>query len=335
MRRWWLLAGAALAFLLCLPLMMVVGLGGMANVAAACSPQPPSVKLTGVSAVQSANAVTIAAAGSQMVVPPAAVVIALAVGVTESGLRNLANTTVPASLLLPHQGVGSDHDSVGVFQQRPNWGTLAARMDVFQSAGKFYTRLLAVPGWQSMPLTVAAQAVQGSANPGAYAQAETLARSLAAQLVGTALGGVCGTQPTATGAAAVAIAHAKLALGTMYQFGGSCTDPLSPDPALHCDCSSLVQQAWLAAGVHLPRTSELQYQASNVHLIAGASPTNLTNVPPGALLFYALGEQIAGLPGHIALYLGGGKLIEASQKGQPVAIRPVYQQTWVAAGMVA
>lgn len=83
-------------------------------------------------------------------------------------------------LALPHEAVGSDHGSVGVFQQQwPWWGTLADLMDPTKSAGKFYESLLEVPGWQSLPVTVAAQRVQRSAYPDAYADDEALARQLA------------------------------------------------------------------------------------------------------------------------------------------------------------
>ncbi|WP_275407969.1 hypothetical protein [Actinoplanes regularis] len=87
--------------------------------------------------------------------------IALAVAMQESGLRNL-----------PYLGDANDHDSIGVFQQRPSqgWGTPEQLADPAYQAGKFYDKLKTIPGWQRMPLTEAAQAVQGSAYPGAYAK---------------------------------------------------------------------------------------------------------------------------------------------------------------------
>ena len=60
---------------------------------------------------------------------------------------------------------GGDHDSVGLFQQRASWGTLAERMDPTASTRLFVTRLLAVPAWQTMAPGVAAQIVQRSAYP--------------------------------------------------------------------------------------------------------------------------------------------------------------------------
>jgi len=114
-------------------------------------------------------------------------VVALATAMQESGLRNL-----------PDLGDDNDHDSIGVFQQRPSqgWGTPEELADPAYQAGRFYDKLLAVPGWQGMPLTQAAQAVQQSAYPDAYAQWTDEAVSLAEHLAGTDI--MPTTTPTAT-----------------------------------------------------------------------------------------------------------------------------------------
>jgi hypothetical protein len=98
--------------------------------------------------------------------------IAVAVAMQESRLRNL-----------PHLGNANDHDSIGVFQQRPSqgWGTPEQLADPAYQAGKFYDKLKTVPGWQTMPLTEAAQAVQISAYPEAYAKWTTAAMSIVEQ----------------------------------------------------------------------------------------------------------------------------------------------------------
>jgi hypothetical protein len=87
----------------------------------------------------------------------------------ESGMRNLANPNVPESLRIPNEGMGHDHQSVGIFQQQPWWGAIAELMNPRISAQKFYAALLKVGGWQQMAPTVAAQSVQRSAFPDAYA----------------------------------------------------------------------------------------------------------------------------------------------------------------------
>ncbi len=115
------------------------------------------------------NGKAIIAAALRMNIPEKGIIVALATALQESGLRNLANPNVPESLRLPNEGTGQDHLSVGIFQQQPWWGSLAELMNPFMAATKFYSALLKVGGWQDMAPTVAAQAVQGSAYPDAYA----------------------------------------------------------------------------------------------------------------------------------------------------------------------
>src|SRR5690606_24070497 len=95
--------------------------------------------------------------------------IGVATALVESELRMYANRNVPESLSLPHDAVGSDHDSVGLFQQRGNgaWGSVADRMDAYRSAGMFFSAMKKFP-WESMDPGAAAQKVQASAYPGKY-----------------------------------------------------------------------------------------------------------------------------------------------------------------------
>ncbi|HTJ39135.1 MAG TPA: hypothetical protein VL738_38410 [Dactylosporangium sp.] len=124
------------------------------------------------------NAVTIIQVGQQQNLPQRAFVVAIATALQESHLHNLANSNVPASLNLPNEGVGSDHDSVGLFQQRPNWGTVEQLMNPAGAASRFYAALVQVSGWQQMAVTVAAQTVQVSAYPDAYAKWQSLAEQI-------------------------------------------------------------------------------------------------------------------------------------------------------------
>ncbi|MFI6762342.1 hypothetical protein ACIBF5_24725 [Micromonospora sp. NPDC050417] len=93
-------------------------------------------------------------------------VIAVATSMQESKLENLG-----------HLGDMNDHDSLGLFQQRPSsgWGTPAQITDPTYAATAFLSNLKQVDGWQDLPLTVAAQKVQVSAFPDAYAQWENQA----------------------------------------------------------------------------------------------------------------------------------------------------------------
>jgi murein DD-endopeptidase MepM/ murein hydrolase activator NlpD len=124
---------------------------------------------------QLGNGTTIVEVGVRMEIPPRAWVIAVATAMQESGLRNLNY---------------GDRDSLGLFQQRPSmgWGTPEQIMDPEYASTKFYERLLQVQNWQQLSLTVAAQAVQRSAYPDAYARHEPLAVAV----VNTVAGGAAG-----------------------------------------------------------------------------------------------------------------------------------------------
>ncbi|GAA2896795.1 hypothetical protein Acy02nite_81070 [Actinoplanes cyaneus] len=126
---------------------------------------------------QMANAATIAAVGVRKDMPEQAVVVALATALQESKLENLD---------------GGDRDSVGLFQQRPSkgWGTVEQIKDPRYAAGKFYTALKKVKGWQNMRVTDAAQKVQRSAYPNAYEKWADEAKVLAGALLGEATGAV-------------------------------------------------------------------------------------------------------------------------------------------------
>ncbi|MBE8472412.1 heavy metal transporter [Streptomyces justiciae] len=120
---------------------------------------------------QAVNAATITAVGTGRGLPERAVAIALATSIQESGLRNITH---------------GDRDSLGLFQQRPSqgWGTEKQIMDPAYAAGKFYEHLVKVSGYTKMPLTEAAQRVQRSGYPEAYAKHEPDATLLAAALTG-------------------------------------------------------------------------------------------------------------------------------------------------------
>jgi hypothetical protein len=126
---------------------------------------------------QLANAKAIVEAGKAMNLPPRAWEIAVATSLQESNLHNLGNL-----------GANNDHDSLGLFQQRTGtggWGTADQIMDPHHAASSFYQRLVQVSGWDSMPLTKAAQKVQVSAYPQAYAKHEAQAGDMIDALYGT------------------------------------------------------------------------------------------------------------------------------------------------------
>ncbi|MFK0121636.1 C40 family peptidase [Streptomyces sp. NPDC090994] len=282
------------------------------------------------------HAQTIVATGISLDVPRRGQIVALATALQESRLRNLTY---------------GDRDSLGLFQQRPSqgWGTADQIRDPVYASEQFYTALLKVSGWQQMTVTQAAQAVQRSAYPDAYAQWEPLAtalqKAIAATLPTTVAsatgtdteepatssgcsvtedGSSFGTIPEGTvpdgyeipastdPKARTAILWAMNQLGTMYQWGGSCTNPHGPDPMGRCDCSSLMQQAYKHAGITLTRTTYTQ--------VSEGKAVSLKALEPGDLLFSG---GSAASPEHVGMYIGEGLVIEAPRTGKPVRITPL------------
>jgi len=135
----------------------------------------PGTTYDSLSEDQKQNARTIIGVGKGAGVPEYGWVIALATSMQESTLLNIDY---------------GDRDSLGLFQQRPSqgWGTESQIMDPVLSSKAFYgvaahtpnPGLLDISGWQSMTVTQAAQAVQRSCCPDAYAKWETLARDIVA-----------------------------------------------------------------------------------------------------------------------------------------------------------
>lgn len=126
---------------------------------------------------QAENASIIAGVAIRRGLPARAVTIALATAYQESGLRNLDY---------------GDRDSLGLFQQRPSqgWGTPDQIRDPHYASGAFYDALVKVRGYQTMAVTVAAQRVQRSGFPNAYADHESDARMLASALTGQSPAGL-------------------------------------------------------------------------------------------------------------------------------------------------
>jgi len=129
-------------------------------------------------AAQVSNARIVVAVAAQLELPPRAANIAVATAMQESSLRNLP---------------GGDRDSAGLFQQRPSqdWGSYPEVTDPVRASTVFYRRLAEVPDWESLPLAAAAQAVQRSAHPNAYARWETFATDLVSRLSGGVLTDTC------------------------------------------------------------------------------------------------------------------------------------------------
>jgi len=120
---------------------------------------------------QAQNAALASAVATRRGLPARAVTIGIATALQESRLENIDY---------------GDRDSVGLYQQRPSqgWGTVEQIMDPVYSTTKFFEGLEKVAGYEDMAVTEAAQAVQRSAFPDAYAQHEVRARAWASALTG-------------------------------------------------------------------------------------------------------------------------------------------------------
>ncbi len=109
--------------------------------------------------------------------------------------------------------------------------------------------------------------------------------------------------PSAGGAGAAAVAAAESQIGVPYVWGGE-------SPGVGFDCSGLTAWAWGQAGVSLPHFSGAQ--------MADSTPVPISDLQPGDLLFYGPGGGT-----HVAMYIGGGQMIEAPYTGASVWITGV------------
>jgi cell wall-associated NlpC family hydrolase len=111
-----------------------------------------------------------------------------------------------------------------------------------------------------------------------------------------------------------AIAFAESKLGLPYQWGG--TGPLY-------DCSGLTQAAYAAAGVQLSRTSREQYW--------NGPKVALAHLQPGDLVFYADDVTDPSTIGHLGLYVGGGRMIEAARTGTVIRYASIDRPGFIGA----
>ncbi|PVU84436.1 NlpC/P60 family protein (plasmid) [Cellulomonas sp. WB94] len=264
---------------------------------------------------QAGNAQVIVAAGQQRDVPARGLVVALMTAMQESGLRNLDY---------------GDRDSLGLFQQRPSmgWGTPDEVRDPAHAAAAFFggpaspvgnRGLLDVAGWEAMPLAQAAQAVQRSAFPDAYAKWETSAWTWLASIVNDPPGSVAVGCGPSSPSARVAITAAGRWLGTPYAWaGGDLNGPTygtgTGAGTVGFDCSGLTRYAWAQAGILLPRTSRDQWTVPGARVLA------IAQLQPGDLVFFATDISDPTTIFHVAISLGGDTIIEAPETGDVVKV---------------
>ena len=348
------LAGPLAAVAVLVLVFGVTVVGGVldANAAQLSAPVCASTgSVSGLTDAQAQNARTVVAVAVGRAGARAAL-IALMVGLAESHLLVLSNSTVTAGQGLPFQGVGSDHDSLGIFQQRAGWGSAAQRMDPVVSTNLFLDALTSSPAWASTDPWAAAQTTQRSAfdghptaanhfSPvygGNYLAQFDRASSILKAVVGSSSTAVCGASladppsgptdafglpvgygmPTSSSLAAQsAIAVALAQRGKPYVWG-------AVGPASY-DCSGLMLRAWSFAGIQLHRTTQQQVSDGTGVSIAGIAPGDLVLVPGS--------DGSLAAPGHVGMYIGSGLVIHAPHTGD--VVRVVALTSFIADGLSA
>jgi cell wall-associated NlpC family hydrolase len=296
---------------------------GSASISIGSDSQGPA----GLSARQSAVAGQYISVGKQLGVPRDGQIIAIMMALQESSLRVLANSNVPASLRFPHDGVGSDHDSLGTAQQRPaaGWGTIEQLMDPAYNVRAFYggprgpnqgspRGLLDIQGWQFMRKGQAAQAVQVSAFPELYARWESEASAIVDALDGGAAATACIESASAL---PPSLQHGHLSqirkdilrftqagLGGRYVCGTAFKA---------WDCSGYVQWIYRQAGINLPRVEQWRVgertrtpQRGDLVVQNAQGPNNW---------------------GHVGIYAGDGMMYSALNPAVGTLLHPIAWNT--------
>ncbi|MEU4658774.1 NlpC/P60 family protein [Streptomyces sp. NPDC023723] len=300
-----------------------------------------SVPGLGDPAEQVPNAKTIQATGVAMNVPARGQVVALATALQESGLRNLTY---------------GDRDSLGLFQQRPSqgWGTAEQILDPVHASTKFYEGLQKVSGWQSLSITQAAQAVQKSGYPEAYAKWEPLATALQ-KAIEPLLSKTDDGSPSPSSSGSSGTEEASLSTAGGCSADGDGTDfgtiPAGAVPdeyEIPADAPAKVRTAirWALGQLGTPYqwggtctdshgtaamgrcdcSSLMQqaYKASGVTLtrttytqVQEGKAVSIDALEPGDLLFT---EGTAAVPEHVGMFIGQGLIVHAPHTGDVVRI---------------
>ncbi|MGF1425456.1 C40 family peptidase [Kitasatospora sp. LaBMicrA B282] len=288
------------------------------------------------------NAKAIVATGVAMHVSARGQIVALSTALQESGLQNLTS---------------GDRDSLGLFQQRPSqgWGTAEQILDPVHASTEFYSALLQVPGWESMTVTEAAQAVQRSGYPDAYAPWEPLATALQ-QAITPLLAPSNGSSPSPAPSSSPTTGSPAPSTGGACSTTGGGTDVLGTLPAgtlpagytIPADAPPQVQTAirWALGQLGTPyqwggtctdphgpdpmgrcdcsALMQASYRAAGVTLgrttyeqVTDGQPVSPDALKSGDLLFI---EGTAQAPDHVGMFIGSGLVVQAPHTGDVVKI---------------
>jgi cell wall-associated NlpC family hydrolase len=265
-----------------------------------------------------------------------AAILGVACAMVETGggltIRNLGNPTVPESLNYFPDGLGGDHDSIGIFQQRNNgWGLVSQRMDPRQAATMFFRHL--PPEWRNLPPGDAIQRVQQNGFPARFAAAIPLA-TVKVQALRKAKQGATSTIASTPLGAAVTAAGAPVGINPSMVAGAASTSPSpatdiaaalgKPNPdnegaiqeaisklgcpyiwgasgPLQFDCSGLIRWCFRAIGK--------QISGSTWDMAKDLPRVSEADIQRGDILIVNGGA-------HVVLYLGNGEVIEAAGLGE-------------------
>lgn len=251
--------------------------------------------------------------GTQEGVNGNGLVALVAAGLTESRLRMLANPNVPGSESYPNDGIGTDHQSVNIFQEQPWWGpstadlmdpAFAIRAAIGGPNGPNHgspAGLLDIPHWQDLAPAQLAQAFEVSARPDAY-QAWVPA---ATQLVSAAGGATC----LDTGSAGWKAPNGKTGADVVayaMQFVGKV--PYGND----CGAAGNPSGAWCCTGF----VYWVYHQVLGIDLTSPVVSGQLAMAHQIPQSQAQAGDLVAWVGYHIGIYDGAGHVIAAADWGE-------------------
>lgn len=283
---------------------------------------------------------TIQATGVAMNIPARGQVVALATALQESGLRNLTwgdRDSLGLFQQRPSMGWGTAneildpvHASTKFYEglkKVSGWESLSITQAVQRSGfPEAYAKWEPLATALQKAIEPLLQKASGGGVPpdpapdGAGVPSPGTAGGCSAEGDGTDFGTIpAGALPkeysipaTAPREVQTAIRWALGQLGTPYQWGGTCTDSHGGTAMARCDCSSLMQQAYKAAGVTLTRTTYTQ--------VKEGKPVSVDALRPGDLIFT---EGTAAVPEHVGMAIGQGLIVHAPRTGDVVRITTV------------
>ena len=202
-------AGRRLLRIVVSVVLLILAAAGVLVVAQPTAVNPASSPCVAFGAGPVNNGKAVIAAGVALHIPEDGIVAGLTAAMQETGLRNLANPNVPASLAAANDGLAIDGQAVGILQQAPWWGPAHELMSPAVAAAKFFTSLRGLHGWEAMTPAQVAVIVQRSARPDTYLDDVPAARRFYRDHLHEVLAAGCGGRQAVRAAAAPLVGAAS------------------------------------------------------------------------------------------------------------------------------